>query len=195
MRATGRRKAAALTLSPGRNGSRPQWLNTFWREKNDTTERPTSTQDHVRAAADAARLGRGARRSARAWRAARAWALSDEPAQAATAQSQQGPGRICRSDRQGEARGDLGARQGRPGRRRPDAPRAERRRRMPPFMQGSPFEKFFRQYGFENGPRARHAAASDGHRRRLRLLHLRRRLCRHQQSRRRPRQIRRDHDR
>jgi serine protease Do len=26
---------------------------------------------------------------------------------------------------------------------------------MPPSMRGSPFEKFFRQYGFENGPRAR----------------------------------------
>jgi len=36
-----------------------------------------------------------------------------------------------------------------------DAPQMNDDEGMPPSMQGTPFEKFFRQYGFENGPRAK----------------------------------------
>jgi serine protease Do len=35
-----------------------------------------------------------------------------------------------------------------------DAPQMNDDEGMPPSMQGTPFEKFFRRYGFENGPRA-----------------------------------------
>ena len=71
-------------------------------------------------------------------------------------------------------------------RRRPDAS---------PSMPGSPMEKFFQQFGEQFGqqwPQGRAAAAarpSDHHRRRLRLLHLGRRLCRDQQPRGRSRQV------
>jgi serine protease Do len=36
-----------------------------------------------------------------------------------------------------------------------DTPQMNGEEGMPPSMQGTPFEKFFRRYGFENGPRAK----------------------------------------
>src|SRR4029079_18676622 len=36
-----------------------------------------------------------------------------------------------------------------------DGPQMNDEEGMPPSMQGTPFEKFFRRYGFENGPRAK----------------------------------------
>ena len=50
-----------------------------------------------------------------------------------------------------------------------------------PFKQGSPFDRFFRQFGFQNIAEQRAAGAAERHGRRVGLLHLGRRLCGDQQ--------------
>ena len=81
-------------------------------------------------------------------------------------------GRLCRHRREGEARGDLGARQGR---RRTDARRASTA--SSPFPPGSPMERFFRasaQPDGDGGPQQRgpRGRATSRIGPGLRLLHL-----------------------
>ena len=60
--------------------------------------------------------------------------------------------RLCRHRREGEARGHLGARQGREPRRRADGQQQRAATPMGP-APGSPMERFFRQFGMPDGQR------------------------------------------
>ena len=98
------------------------------------------------------------------------------------------PGLVRRRRRPGEVLGRLGQGQDRRRRRRGERLRSAR---MPHFPPGSPFDRFFKQFGMPDDGRRRrpmprrphHLTHGAG----LRLLHLRRRLHRHQQPRRRSR--------